>query len=86
MTKAEEIKMSGMELVKMNPECFDVSDAELKEAIWLKLDEQTGVLEDGTYRDEVRSPRNKMKVYHFELPCTDDFEFDVTSIEVKRVR
>ena len=86
MTRREAIKMSGMELVKMNPECFDVSDAELKEAIWLKLDELTGTLENGTYRDEVRSPRNRMKVYHFELSCTDDFEFDVTSIEVKRVR
>lgn len=76
-----------MELMKVNPKVFNVSDLDLKMAIMRKLDCLTGTLENGIYRDEAKFRfGNKFEIYHFELPCTEDFKFDASTVEVKRIR
>ena len=76
-----------MELMKVNPKVFNVSDSDLKMGIMRKLDCLTGTLENGIYRDEVKFRfGNKFEIYYFELPCTEDFKFDASAVEVKRVR
>lgn len=76
-----------MELIKINPKAFNVSDSDLKNGIMRKMDCLTGMLENGIYRDEVKFRfDNKFEIYYFELPCSEDFKFDATEVEVKRIR